>query len=68
MVVDDMIGRVLPEFTFKLPNVQRELGGHNRPSGVMSDGVINQFDEIGEIQTCHEGHAGSGHCDRPSRS
>ena len=67
MVVHDMFGRVLPGFTFKPWNVRRELGGNSRPSGVMSDGVINQFNEIGEIQDCHEGHAGIGHYDRLSR-
>ena len=67
MIGHDMIGRVLPRLTFELRNVRREVGGHGRPSGVMSYGVINQLTEIWEIQTFHEGHVGSGHCDRPSR-
>jgi len=67
MVGHDMIGRALPKFTFKLWNVRREFGGHGWPSGVMSYGVINQFNEIREIQTSHERHVGSGHCDRPRR-
>jgi len=51
----NMICGVFSRITFKLKDVRKMFGRHNRPIWVMEKRIINELDEIRKAQTNHIG-------------